>query len=202
MAAKNKKKTPEQLREERISLMCQTINKGDYGGSNKDAMTWLGGRPMQSIERFSSGDPELDQALGGGWPKGRFIEVYGPESGGKSTLCLHAVAEHQKAYPEEDIVFIDTEYSFDEEYAIALGVDTRWLIFHQPDSGTQALNILKSVIQMGAKLIIVDSVAALTTKSDIEVSVIEDVDGRGRKAKGNRILDEPDSGEDRCDARG
>ena len=76
---------------------------------------------------------ELYKALGGGWPRGRFIEIYVPESGGKSTCCLPAIAEHQRKYPDEDVALIDTEYSFDEQYAIALGVNTRWLIVHQPD---------------------------------------------------------------------
>jgi len=155
-------------REERIAEMCKTINNGDFGGENKDAVVRLGSRDVIKLERFPSGDPELDKALGGGWPKGRFIEVYGPESGGKSTLCLHAIAEHQKKYPEVDVAFIDTEYSFEEEYATAIGVDTRWLIVHQPDSGDQALNVLSQLIQMGVGLIVVDSMAGLTTKHELE----------------------------------
>jgi recombination protein RecA len=154
-------------RDERVARMCKAINDGDYGGSSDDAVTWLGSRAVQTLERFSSGDPEIDEALGGGWAKGRFIEVYGPESGGKTTLCLHAIAEHQKKYPDEDVALIDTEYSFDEEYASALGVNTRWLIVHQPDNGQQALNVLKELLQLGVGIIVVDSVAALTTKADM-----------------------------------
>lgn len=158
-------------REQRIAKMCKTINDGAFGGEKKDAVTYLGSRDVQSIERFPSGDQEIDDALGGGWPRGRFVEIYGPESGGKTTTCLHAIAEFQKAYPEEDVALIDTEYSFDEEYAMALGVKTRWLIVHQPDHGTQALNVLEQLIKLGVALIIVDSVAALTTKEELEGSL-------------------------------
>lgn len=161
---KDKKMT----REQRLAMMCKTINEGEYGGESKDAMTYLGSSESSSMERFSAGDEEINKALGGGWPRGRFIEIYGPESGGKSTCCLHAIAEFQKAYPDEDVALVDTEYSFDEEYAKALGVNTRWLLVHQPDHGTQALNVLDQLIKLGVSLIIVDSVAALTTKSELE----------------------------------
>lgn len=175
MAKKNSKKnlSADELREQRVAKMCELINKGDHGGSDGDAVTYLGSREVQKLKRFSSGDPEIDDALGGGWPKGRFIEIYGPESGGKSTLCLHAIAEHQKSYPDEDIALIDTEYSFDETYAKSLGVETRWLIVHQPENGEQALNVLLGLIKAGVTLIIVDSVAALTTKKDMEGSLAD-----------------------------
>lgn len=155
-------------RSERISKICKVINTSAFGGENKDAVTWLGSREAVSIERFPSGDPSLDEALGGGWPKGRFIEIFGNESGGKTTLALHAIVEHQKKYPEEDCALIDTEYTFDENYASAVGVNTKYLIVHQPDSGEQALNILKLLMQNGVKCIVVDSVAALTTKAELE----------------------------------
>ena len=155
-------------REERIAKMCETINKGEHGGEGNDALTWLGSRESKAMERFSAGDEEINKALGGGWPRGRFIEIYGPESGGKSTCCLHAIAEFQKKYPDDDVALIDTEYSFDEEYAKALGVNTRWLMVHQPDNGTQALNVLDQLIKLGVALVIVDSVAALTTKEELD----------------------------------
>lgn len=155
-------------REGRIAKMCDTINKGEHGGANKDAMTWLGSREVKKLERFPSGSPELDDALGGGWPVGRFIEIYGPESGGKSTMCLHAIAEFQRLFPDDDVALIDTEYSFDEEYAANVGVNTRWLMVHQPDNGTQALNVLEELIKLGVRLIVVDSVAALTTKEEMD----------------------------------
>jgi recombination protein RecA len=154
-------------RAERISKICGNINKGDWGGEDKHAVTWLGSRDAVTLKRWTSGCPSLDDALGGGWPKGRFIEIYGPESGGKTTAVLHAIAEHQKAFPEEDVALIDSEYSFDEEYAQSIGVDTRYLIVHQPEDGKQALNILEELIKAGIGLAVVDSVAALTTKEDM-----------------------------------
>lgn len=155
-------------RAERIARICGVINKSSFGGENGDAVTWLGSRDALVMERFPSGDPGLDDALGGGWPKGRFNELFGPESGGKTTLTLHAIAEHQRKYPDEDCALIDTEYTFDEGYAQKLGVNTKYLIVHQPDAGEQALNILNLLIQQGVSLIIVDSVAALTTKNELE----------------------------------
>lgn len=163
-----KQKEIKDERAERLSKICSAINKSGFGGENKDAVTWLGSRDRIDIRRFSSGCLEIDEALGGGWPKGRFIEIFGPESGGKTTLVLHAIAEHQRAFPEEDCALIDTEFSFDEAYAQQVGVDTRYLIVHQPDSGEQALNILKLLIQNGVTCVVVDSVAALTTKAELE----------------------------------
>jgi recombination protein RecA len=152
----------------RIALICGNINKTPFGGDKHDAVTWLGSREGIQMERFPSGDMGLDEALGGGWPRGRFIEVFGPESGGKTTLVLHAIAEFQRKYPEEDCALIDTEYTFDEFYAGRIGVNTKYLIVHQPDGGEQALNVLKLLVQQGVKCIVVDSVAALTTKAERE----------------------------------
>lgn len=162
------KKEDNQAREKRISDICKAINKGAFGGDGHDSVTYLGSREAVALERFSSGSPKLDSALGGGWPKGRFIEIFGPESGGKTTLVLHAIAEHQKKYGDEDIGLIDSEYSFDEEYAQNLGVNTQWLIVNQPASGVQALNVIRELIQKGLKLIVVDSVAALTTQAEMD----------------------------------
>lgn len=156
---------------ERLERICASINKGEFGGEKHDAITWLGSREAVSIERFPSGSPKLDDALGGGWPKGRFVEIYGPESGGKTTLVLHALAEHQKKYPDEICALVDTEFSFDEEYAAALGVDIKHLIVHQPDSGQQALNIVGELMKQGVSCIVVDSVAALTTKEELESAI-------------------------------
>ncbi len=164
----------EKLRAERIRKICATVNSGDFGGENKDAITWLGSREMVRIERWSSGDNELDWALGGGWPKGRFIELYGPESGGKTTILLHAIAGHQMSYPEEECALIDTEFAFDEEYAMNLGVQTKYLIVHQPESGEQALNVLRQLIQLGVGCIGVDSVAALTTQAELDGALGDD----------------------------
>lgn len=154
-------------RAKRLSDICDTINKGSYGGDNHDAVTWVGSSESIPMKRFSSGCKDLDEALGGGWPKGRFIELSGPESGGKTTLALHAIAEHQKEFPDEEIGLIDSEFAWDAEYARVIGVDTTYLLVHQPESGKQALNILEKMIQAGVGLLVVDSVAALTTQEDL-----------------------------------
>jgi recombination protein RecA len=155
-------------REDRIAGICKNINDSKFGGENNDAVTWLGSRDVISLERFPSGCPALDDALGGGWPKGRHIELYGPESGGKSTTSLHAIVEHQKKYPDEDVAYIDTEYAFDEEYAENLGVHREWLIVCQPEDGVQALNVAYNLIMQGVGLVVFDSVAALVTKAEID----------------------------------
>ena len=162
------KKVEKSDRENRLRDICAEINKGAFGGESHDAVTYLGSREAMALERFSSGSPKLDDALGGGWPKGRFIEIFGPESGGKTTLVLHAIAEHQKRWPDEDIGLIDSEYSFDEEYAAKLGVNAKWLIVNQPSSGVQALNVMRQLIQKGVKVLVVDSVAALTTQAEMD----------------------------------
>ena len=119
------------------------------------------------IETTSSGSLGLDIALGGGYAKGRIVEIYWPESSGKTTLTLHAIAECQKA--GGTAAFIDAEHALDPEYAKKIGVDTDNLIISQPDYGEQALEITDSLVRSGAvDLIIVDSVAALTPKAEIE----------------------------------
>lgn len=168
MAKKSKEDAADEARAKRLEKICETINKGAFGGDKKDAVTWLGSRDAIALERFPSGCLALDDALGGGWPKGRFIEIYGPESAGKSTVVLHAIAEHQKKYPDEDCALIDLEFSFDEEYAQSLGVNTKYLIVHQPDSGEQALNILNQLILAGVRCFAFDCVAALTTKAELD----------------------------------
>ncbi len=163
-----KKKQESKLsREARIKKICGAINQGTYGGEQHNAVTWLGSRDVMSIERFSTGCPDLDDALGGGWPKARMGEIFGPESGGKTTLVKHAIAEYQKMWPDDDVGFIDSEYAFDEEYAKAIGVDTKYLIVHQPESGKQALNVMDELIKANVGLLVVDSVAALLTEEDI-----------------------------------
>ncbi|PID87689.1 recombinase RecA [Candidatus Gracilibacteria bacterium] len=119
------------------------------------------------IETTSSGSLGLDIALGGGYAKGRIVEIYGPESSGKTTLTLHAIAECQKA--GGTAAFIDAEHALDPEYARKIGVNTDELLISQPDYGEQALEITDSLVRSGAiDLIIVDSVAALTPKAEIE----------------------------------
>ena len=119
------------------------------------------------IETFSSGSLGLDLALGGGYAKGRIVEIYGPESSGKTTLTLHAIAEIQKA--GGTAAFIDAEHALDPKYAAKIGVDTDNLIISQPDYGEQALEITEALVRSAAvDLIVVDSVAALTPKAEIE----------------------------------
>lgn len=119
------------------------------------------------IETTSSGSLGLDVALGWGYAKGRIIEIYGPESSGKTTLTLHAIAECQKAWGIA--AFIDAEHALDPEYAKKIGVDTDNLLISQPDYGEQALEIVDSLVRSGAvDLIVIDSVAALTPKAEIE----------------------------------
>ena len=144
-----------------------TLDKLDktYG---KGAVMKMGDEAIEEVEAISSGSIGLDLALGvGGYPRGRVIEIYGPESSGKTTLTLHAIAECQKA--GGIAAFIDAEHAFDRFYAEKLGVDVSELIISQPDHGEQALEIADNLIRSGAiDIVVVDSVAALTPKSEIE----------------------------------
>ncbi|MDD2566133.1 MAG: recombinase RecA [Candidatus Gracilibacteria bacterium] len=127
----------------------------------------LGDKQGIKVETFSSGSMALDEALGGGYPKGRIVEIYGPESSGKTTLTLHAIAEIQKI--GGTAAFIDAEHALDPEYARKIGVNIDDLIISQPDYGEQALEIVDALVRSGAvDLIVVDSVAALVPKAEIE----------------------------------
>ena len=128
----------------------------------------LGDDPVEKIDVIPSGSLTLDIALGiQGYPKGRVVEIYGPESSGKTTLTLHAIAECQKQ--GGICAFVDAEHAFDKFYAEALGVDTENLLITQPDNGEQALEIADNLIRSGAiDLLVVDSVAALTPRAEIE----------------------------------
>ena len=128
----------------------------------------LGYRAVEDVDSIPSGSVALDMALGvGGYPRGRVIEIYGPESSGKTTLTIHAIAEVQKQ--GGIAAFIDAEHAFDQFYAESLGVDTENLFISQPDNGEQALEIADNLIRSGAiDLIVIDSVAALTPKAEIE----------------------------------
>lgn len=131
------------------------------------AIMRLGEQKHADVEFISAGALSLDLALGGGYPKGRIIEVYGPESSGKTTLTLHAIAECQRN--GGTAAFIDAEHALDPSYARKLGVDTDNLLVSQPDNGEQALEIVDSLVRSNAvDLIIVDSVAALTPQAEIE----------------------------------
>ena len=151
----------------KLKSLQLTLDKLDktYG---KGAVMKLGDEVVEPVEAISSGSIGLDIALGiGGYPRGRVIEIYGPESSGKTTLTLHAIAECQKS--GGIAAFIDAEHAFDRFYAEKLGVDISELIISQPDHGEQALEIADNLIRSGAiDIIVIDSVAALTPKSEIE----------------------------------
>ena len=134
----------------------------------KGTVMRLGERPEMNVEAIPTGSLALDAALGiGGVPKGRIIEIYGPESSGKTTLALHILAEAQKRGGE--VAFVDAEHALDPVYAAALGVDTDNLLVSQPDTGEQALEITDALVRSGAvDAVVVDSVAALTPRAEIE----------------------------------
>ena len=134
----------------------------------KGAIMKLGEKGVSNIDVVSSGSLMLDQALGvGGYPKGRIIEVFGPESSGKTTIALHAIAEIQKTGGRA--AFIDAEHALDPVYAKKLGVDTDELLLSQPDTGEQALEIVEALVRSGAmSIIVIDSVAALVPQAEIE----------------------------------
>jgi recombination protein RecA len=151
----------------KLKALQLTLDKLDktYG---KGTVMKLGDSAVEEVEAIPSGSLGVDLALGvNGYPRGRIIEIYGPESSGKTTLTLHAIAEAQKA--GGIAAFIDAEHAFDRFYAEKLGVDIDNLIISQPDNGEQALEIAESLIRSGAvDIVVVDSVAALTPKSEIE----------------------------------
>ena len=153
--------------EAKMKALQLTLDKLDktYG---KGAVMKMGDTIVQDVEVISSGSIGLNAALGvQGYPKGRVIEIYGPESSGKTTLTLHAIAEAQRA--GGIAAFIDDEHAFDRFYAAKLGVDIDNLIISQPDHGEQALEIADNLIRSGAiDIVVIDSVAALTPKSEIE----------------------------------
>jgi len=133
----------------------------------KGSIMRLGDQELIKIEKVTSGSISVDLALGGGYPKGRIIEIYGPESAGKTTFCLHAAAEFQKT--GGTVAYIDAEHALDPEYAQKIGVDVENLLLSQPDSGEQALEIAEALVRSGGvDLIIIDSVAALTPRAEIE----------------------------------
>ena len=154
-------------KDSKIKALQLTLDKLDktYG---KGTVMKMGDSEFEKVEAISSGSLTLDSALGvGGYPKGRVIEIYGPESSGKTTLTLHAIAECQKT--GGIAAFIDAEHAFDRFYAQNLGVNIDELIISQPDNGEQALEIADNLIRSGANdIIVIDSVAALTPKSEIE----------------------------------
>ena len=156
-----------EVNKEKLKALQMTLDRMEkaYG---KGSVMRLGDAVQDEVEIIPSGSISLDLALGvGGYPKGRVVEIYGPESSGKTTLAIHAIAEIQKQGGIAAI--IDAEHAFDKFYAEKLGVDTNNLLISQPDHGEQALEIAENLIRSGAiDLIVVDSVAALTPKAEIE----------------------------------
>jgi recombination protein RecA len=164
---KEAKGAKETVNKEKLKALQLTLDKLEktYG---KGAIMKMGDKAVENVEVIPTGSLSLDIALGiGGLPKGRVIEIYGPESSGKTTLTLHAIAEVQRA--GGIAAFIDAEHAFDRSYADKLGIDTENLLISQPDNGEQALEIAENLIRSGAiDIIVIDSVAALVPKSEIE----------------------------------
>ena len=156
--------TPATDKKKALATALAQIEKS-YG---KGTVMRLGDRPEMNVEAIPTGSLALDAALGiGGVPKGRIIEIYGPESSGKTTLALHILAEAQKAGGE--VAFVDAEHALDPVYAEALGVDINNMLVSQPDTGEQALEITDALVRSGAvDAVVVDSVAALTPRAEIE----------------------------------
>ena len=167
MAKKEKDEKPLDAKEAKLKALQAALGKieKDFG---KGSIMRLGDDKVEKVEVIPTGSIGLDIALGvGGYPKGRIIEIYGPESSGKTTLAIHAIAEAQKAGGIAAI--IDAEHAFDRFYAEALGVDIENLLISQPDNGEQALEIADQLISSAAvDLVVIDSVAALTPKAEIE----------------------------------
>lgn len=162
-----KEQTIDDIRKEKLKSLETTLGKieKDFG---KGAIMKLGDHAVVSVGFIPSGSLGLDIALGvGGYPRGRVVEIFGPESSGKTTLAIHAIAQAQKA--GGIAAFIDAEHAFDSSYAQKLGVDIENLLISQPDNGEQALEITDHLIRSGAiDIIVIDSVAALTPKAEIE----------------------------------
>ncbi len=156
-----------EISKEKLKALQVTLDKieKDFG---KGSIMKMGDKAVADVPTISSGSIALDAALGiGGYPRGRVVEIYGPESSGKTTLAIHAIAEAQKAGGIAAI--IDAEHAFDRTYAEKLGVDVETLLISQPDNGEQALEITENLIRSGAiDIIVIDSVAALTPKAEIE----------------------------------
>lgn len=164
---KETKKVKKEVNQEKLKALQLTMDKidKDYG---KGTIMKMGDKAVMDVQTISSGSIALDYALGvGGYPRGRVIEIFGPESSGKTTLAIHAIAEAQKCGGIAAI--IDAEHAFDRSYAEKLGVDTEALLISQPDNGEQALEIVDHLIRSGAiDIVVIDSVAALTPKAEIE----------------------------------
>ena len=156
--------TPNNDKKQALDTAIRQIEK-NFG---KGAVMRLGDRPDLPVDAIPTGSLALDDALGiGGVPKGRIIEIYGPESSGKTTLALHIVAQAQKRGGE--VAFVDAEHALDPDYAARIGVNIDSMLVSQPDTGEQALEITDALVRSGAvDVVVVDSVAALTPRAEIE----------------------------------
>ena len=174
MAKKEVLPGEEQKDKQKSLQMAMEKKEKSFG---KGSIMKLGDEQVEKVEVIPSGSISLDLALGvGGYPRGRIIEIYGPESSGKTTLAIHAIAEAQKA--GGIAAFIDAEHAFDRFYAAKLGVQVNDLIISQPDNGEQALEIADQLIRSSAvDIVVVDSVAALTPKKEIEGDMGDNVVG-------------------------
>ena len=171
-ATKNIKSDSQKELRKRIDAVCSAVAKvcpSEWSGD--DPITTLKSDKISKIPTFKTGSIGLDQCLGGGYAWGRIVEVYGPESSGKSTLMLHAIANVQQLGNENLCALVDSENSFDPLYAQNLGVNVEELLVSQPDSGEHALNIMMELVRNDVKLVIVDSVAALTPKIMFDASI-------------------------------
>jgi recombination protein RecA len=182
-----------------LSLALETIEK-QFG---KGSIMKLGESTHAKVECVSSGSISLDLALGGGLPRGRVIEIYGPESSGKTTLTLHAIAEAQRL--GGTAAFIDAEHALDPAYAKRIGVDIDNLLLSQPDNGEQALEIVETLVRSNAvDIIVIDSVAALVPRAEIEGEMGDSLPGlqaRHFSFKGDGGVYQSDSYENRCYVR-
>ncbi|MBK7287922.1 MAG: recombinase RecA [Flavobacteriales bacterium] len=165
-----------EINKDKLKALQLTMDKMEKS-FGKGAVMRMGDDAIEKVEVIPSGSIGLDLALGvGGYPKGRVVEIYGPESSGKTTLAIHAIAECQRNGGIAAI--IDAEHAFDRSYAEALGVDTENLLISQPDNGEQALEIADNLIRSGAiDILVVDSVAALTPRAEIEGEMGDSVVG-------------------------
>lgn len=165
---------------EMLQKVCAQIQK-NFG---KESVNFLGNNKVTPIPRITSGSTAIDKVTGGGYPLGRTIELFGGASVGKTTACYHAIAEAQKAFPDKWCGFIDSEYSFDAQYAANIGVNVGELMIAQPDSGTDGFSILQSFVENGASLIVVDSVAAMVPREE----VVEEDYGKASMASQARMM--------------
>ena len=161
---KKKDESPVNEKMAKIAAVCANLQK-KFG---KESVNFLGNKKAEPIPRFSSGSNAFDKILGGGFPEGRMIEIFGPASSGKTTICYHALASIQRKYPDGWCGFVDSEQSFDPIYAEAIGVNVAELVTAQPDTGTDAFGMVQGLIENGAKAIVIDSVAAMMPKEEAE----------------------------------